>query len=479
MPYGASGLKPSYSHRLGRLAVTHFWLCAAAVTLLSAFNVLWRLPATEIWSLDEARYGVSASEMLRAHHYLIPTYAGRPEYWNLKPPLGYWLIEASYHLLGPSVLALRLPSALSALGVVWLTMLFGKGAVGRRAAILAGLMVGTGFGFLSNHGARSGGLDAELTLLMTAGLLMVPRLRESGGARLAWGALLGLGFLLKSFAILPFVLATAIYLVIGPERPRGSLRAWLPITTVFVLIVGSWALLRTLHDGTLYFVERMVSEDLFMRASHNIDGAASLPWSYAAGLFDRFFPWPLFIMAFIGRPRSALSHRHRATVRLLLLWALLPLALFSLARTHHHWYLDPTYPAWALLAAQAVLRTFRLMPLGAALCCSILALLACEARLVGHIVLREQRPQSQTFLMSLHPRGCHRENLSSTFRLEFSQRFILQVLDGFAVHEPNQPDGQAPVPGCRTRVILGRGSAGEFSVRTVSPDAGVSKPNIE
>lgn len=458
----ASGLKRPWSYRLGRLAVTRFWHCAAAVIALTAFNVFWRLPSTVIWSLDEARYGVAASEMLHAHQYLVPTYAGSPEYWNLKPPLGYWLIEASFHLLGRTVLALRLPSALSALAVVWLTMLFCRRSLGRRVAILAGLLVATCYGFLSNHGARSGGLDAELALLMSAALMMVPRLRGSATARLAWAALLGLGFLLKSFAILPFALVASIYLATAPERPRWSVPAWLPSTAVFVLIVGGWALLRTLHDGSPYFIERMVSEDLLMRASHNIDGASSLPWSYVVGLGDRFAPWPVFLVALTVRPRSTLSLRHQAILRLLLLWALLPLALFSLARTHHHWYLDPTYPAWAMLAALAVLKSFRIMPWQMALSCGILALLTCEARLLGHIILREQRPASQALLMSLRPQGAGRDSLVSTFRLEYSQRFILQVMDGFAVHEPAYKG--APVPDYPANVVLSRGASGELAI---------------
>ena len=67
-----------------------------------------------------------------------------------------------------------------------------------------------------------------------------------------------------------------------------------------------------------------------------------------------------------------------------LLWALLPLALFSVARTHHHWYLDPTYPAWAIIAAFGCLALMRyleqrgrtLLPL----CLIATALLACEVR---------------------------------------------------------------------------------------------------
>lgn len=461
-PRDAAALERPWGYRLGRVVVAHFWLCAAGVVGLMAFNVFWHLSTTVIWSLDEARYGVAASEMLRAHHFLVPTYAGSTEYWNLKPPLGYWLLEASFEWLGRTVFALRLPSALSALALVWLTMLFGKRTVGRRGAILAGLLVATCYGFLSSHGARSGELDSELALLMTAALMMVPNLRVSANARLAWGLLLGLGFLLKSFAILPFLLAAAIYLVTGPERPRWSLRPWLAAAAVFVAITGGWALLRTLHDGSPYFVERMISEDLLMRASHNIDGAPSLPWSYAMGLGDRFAPWPIFLVALTARPRSTLSMRHRATLRLLLLWAMLPLALFSIARTHHHWYLDPTYPAWAILAALAVLKSFRLMPSSLALSCSALALLACEARLLGHIALREQRPANQAFLMSLHSQGTGRESVLSTFPLAYSQRFILQVLDGFTVYAPAYRG--APVPDYPAQVILSRGATGELAI---------------
>jgi 4-amino-4-deoxy-L-arabinose transferase-like glycosyltransferase len=450
-------LRSSLSRRLGRIAWLHYGLCALAVAALMAFNVFWRLGDTAISSMDEARYGVAASEMLRAHHYLVPTYAGLTEYWNLKPPLGYWLLEGSYRLLGRSVLALRLPSALSALAVVLLTMAFCKGAFGRRAALLSGLFVATCFGFLSYHGARNGDLDAELTLLMTVALMLVPRLAGSPGARLAWGATLGLGFLLKSFAILPFALAAGVYLL-SFHRDSCRWRAWLPAAAVFSVLVGGWAVLRTVHDGTPYFVKRMISEDLLMRATHSVDGGTSLPWSYLLGLFDRFAPWPvLLLFAWFSRGRAHASLRHRSSIRLLLLWALLPLTLFSLARTHHHWYLDPTYPAWAMLAALAVLELSRRVPWRAAFCCGMIGLVGCsEARVLGRIALRDQRPPLQVFLMSLHPQAdCSRQSLVSRGPLAYSQRFILQVLDGFDVQEPGE---SAPSwrPGCHARVILAR-----------------------
>src|SRR5436309_3166758 len=78
---------------LGRLAVRQYALCALLVLLFAAFNVFVGLGESRIDDSDEARYGVSAYEMVQNRSLVVTTYAGMPEYWNLKPPLGYWLIE--------------------------------------------------------------------------------------------------------------------------------------------------------------------------------------------------------------------------------------------------------------------------------------------------------------------------------------------------------------------------------------------------
>jgi 4-amino-4-deoxy-L-arabinose transferase-like glycosyltransferase len=243
----------SFDHRLGLWMISNYRTCLLFVMALTAFNVFWHLSTTAISSMDEARYGVAASEMLSTHEHLVPTYGGHTEYWNLKSPLGYWLIEASFALFGRTPWALRVVSAVCALIVVALTMNFCSRRFGRRAAVLAGLMVGTCFGFLSNHGARSGDLDAALTLIVTLALMQLPWLRDSPRRRILFGALWACGFLLKSFAILPFTLVAMIYLAWN-RRERLSWRDWVPAAAVFVGIVGGWVITRSIHDGTTAYV---------------------------------------------------------------------------------------------------------------------------------------------------------------------------------------------------------------------------------
>jgi len=400
----------------------------------------WRLSTTAISNSDEARYGVAASEMLNAHEMVVPTYGGETEYWNLKPPLGYWTLEASYALFGRTIWALRLTSAICALGVVALTMEACCRWFGRRAAILAGLFMTTCFGFLSNHGARSGDLDAALTLILLLALIQVPGLRACRISRLLWSLLLGLGFLLKSFAILPFTLATLSWVACSGEE-RSNWRQWIPGGVVLVGLVGGWGLIRTLNDGSAYFVARMTYEDLFMRSTHVIDAGTYAPWGYVAALVDRFAPWPIIVvLGCVDRSRGPHAPRRQAVLRLLTIWALLPLCLFSLARTQHHWYLDPTYPAWAMLAAVALLK-FKIprhlhYAGGLVAGVTLLALIGCEMRFVGRVAVRDPMPSWQVFLASLADcRAVENERLVATFPLSHSERFLLQVTDGFDVQE--------------------------------------------
>jgi 4-amino-4-deoxy-L-arabinose transferase-like glycosyltransferase len=504
---------------LGRFVIRHYRLCAALVLALMACNVFLRLATSRVDDSDEARYGVSAFEMLHSRSFLVTTYAERPEYWNLKPPLGYWLIAASYRIFGCSALAMRLPSALFALAVVAATMWFCKRWSNRRQAILSGLILATSFGLLSHHGARSGDLDACLTFTLLLMAIQLPRLGDSPLRVLILGPILGCGFLLKSFAILPMIAVGAVHgLATGSWRKQKLGPCLLSLGTL-LLMVAVWAGARSQADGSFYFVRRMVVEDLFARSTSVIDKGTSSPLSYLTALADRFAPWPLLIVAaallawrerrtrranlaipdapaaaaslaatanpanavadvqpaalvhsavpahpaaaarpagplVIRRRRSWFRHPGRQGILTLLgLWIAIPVVLFSLARTQHHWYLDPIYPACAMLAAPAVLylagRAPRRWQAAALAVWIVLPLAFCEARVLKRVLVRDRMPQEQRFLLALRRTAHGRcREMRASFRLSHSERFILEVVDGFRVVDDGPgrlPAGPLPV----------------------------------
>jgi hypothetical protein len=449
---------------LGRFVIRHYALCFALVLGIMACNVFLRLATTRVDDSDEARYGVSAFEMLRSGSLLVTTYADRPEYWNLKPPLGYWLIASSYSLFGRSALALRLPSALFALAVVGATMRFCRLWCNRRQAIVAGLILTTSFGFLSHHGARSGDLDACLTFTLLLMAIQLPRLGDSPLRILTLGPILGCGFLLKSFAILPMVAVGAAHGLATGSWRKQRLGPCLLSLGALLGMVATWVGARSHADRSFYFVRRMVLEDLFARSTSLIDKGTSSPLAYLTGLGDRFAPWPFLILAAAalawhglrraaaGGPRCRPWFRRQGVLPLLGLWIGIPLTLFSLARTQHHWYLDPIYPACAMLAAPAILslagRAPQRFQAAALVAFVVLPLGFCEVRVIRRIVGRDRMPESQRFLYALrqHAHGRCRE-VRTTFPLLHSERFILEVVDGFRVVEDPLPNGPAGTAG--------------------------------
>jgi len=419
---------------LSHLAVQFFWWCFAATLALMSWNALWRLGGTYIRDFDEGRYGVAASEMLHANSALVTTYAGATEFWNLKPPLGYWFLELSYWLGGESPLTLRLPAAICALAATALTMLLVRRIAGSRAAILSGLVLATSFGFLGHHGARSGELDAPLTLLLLPLPVLAPRMLDERGARLAAGLVLGVGFLLKSFAIVPFVAAIAVYGWIS--RGVRSWRMWPLPLAITAIMAATWAVARSVSEGSWEFVRRMFTEDLLLRSTTEIDIGGSSPWDYVGCLFDRLAPWPLVVLAaFVLSRHFAKRWLSSDIATLLWCYALIPLAIFTIARTHHSWYIIPTYPAWAVLSAVAALELIecaqRVELDSVVSAMLVIGILSCEARLVAHIETHRMTA-AQDFLMSLRDR--RRDvgpELRTAFTPSYAERFLLQAVDGF------------------------------------------------
>lgn len=435
---------PSLGSLMSRSVVRHSRLWTVAILVLMAFNVFAGLGGARVDDSDEARYGVSSHEMLSGGSWLVPTYAGKCETWNLKPPLGYWIQALSFAIVGSSALALRLPSALSALAVVFLTMLVARRWLGRCEALLAGAVLATAFGYLGHHAARSGDLDALLSLLVLVAMVQLPRFDEGRWrAGLALGLTCGVIFLLKSFAVLQVLAVAVAFLSVWGER--RSVR-WLAVSLVILAAVaGAWAAARILADGSGSFVRQMVDEDLLARSARSIDRSRGHSLTYLDKVADRFAPWPIQLaaagmLAWRDLRARRVGRRADRMVALLVLWATIPFLLFSIARTHHHWYLMPIYPALAMITAASLRLLGRRVASRAgrlAFVSAILVALAfCETRVLLQSLGRDRAPESQRFLASLGKlRQGDRQPLAASFPLSHSERFLLEAVAGFRVRE--------------------------------------------
>jgi len=292
-----------------------------------------------------------------------------------KAPLMYWAIVISYKIFGVHDWAARIPIALAAVGLAWVTAAFGIWAFGRRAGLYAGLIIATCVGlFLFTRILIP---DVILTLTMTLALWAFLRVLEEDEPHPRIWALvlainLGLGLLLKSLIAVVFPgAAAAIFLLI--TRQFFVARTWKrlrPISgaAVILLIAVPWHVLAAmrnppiwvwtlksgpgLYHGFLwfYFVNEQVLRFLNLRYPRDYN---TVPRAYF-WLFHLvwLFPWSVYFPAIA---KLSFKPEDRAgRVRLLALCFTGFLLAFFTFSTTQEYYSMPCYPALALLIGSAM-----------------------------------------------------------------------------------------------------------------------------
>src|SRR5580698_8002649 len=172
-----------------------------------------------------------------------------------KPALIYWTIALSYKIFGVHDWSARIPIALSALALCWVTAAFGVWAFGKRAGFYAGLCISTCVGlFLFTRV-----LIPDVTLTFTTALAMWSFLRavddEEPHPRLwafLFAASLGAGLLLKSLIAVVFPVGAAIVYLLF-TRQLFSWKTWKRLhpfsgALVILLVAAPWHILDTLRN---------------------------------------------------------------------------------------------------------------------------------------------------------------------------------------------------------------------------------------
>jgi hypothetical protein len=145
------------------------WLGGAALALAVVALYVYGSSAYPLTEPDEARYAEIAREMLVRRDWITP-HLNFVKYFE-KPPLVYWATAAAFTAFGVNELSARLPSLLSGIGTIALTVWLAARMYGAPTALLALpiLALGPLFGFM----AQTLTLDMSLTLLMTLAMVGV------------------------------------------------------------------------------------------------------------------------------------------------------------------------------------------------------------------------------------------------------------------------------------------------------------------
>ena len=321
----------------------------------------------------DAVHAQMARNMLTSGDFVTAHLDGVP--YLEKAPLLYWMIAGGYEIFGVHDWVARIPIALAAVGLCWLTAAFGIWAFGQRAGFYAGLCMATCIGlFLFTRVLIP---DVMVTFTIALAMWAFLRVLEEGEAHprfwaFVMAACLGTGLLLKSLIAIVFPVAAAvIYLFF--TRQLFSWETWKRLhvfsgAAIVLLIAAPWHLLATLrnppyfvftlHSGPgqyhgffwFYFINEQLLRFLNLRYPRDY---STVPRVYF-WLFQLvwMFPWSMY---FPGVARLSFKPVDRAgrTRLLALCWAGFVMVFFTLSTTQEY-YSMPCYPAFALLLGSAM-----------------------------------------------------------------------------------------------------------------------------
>jgi 4-amino-4-deoxy-L-arabinose transferase-like glycosyltransferase len=292
-----------------------------------------------------------------------------------KSPLIYWMIAVSYQVFGVHDWAARIPVALSAVMLCWLTFRIGAWAFSLRAGMYAGLTLATSIGLwlFTRIQIPDVTVTATIALALWAFLRALdPEERRSGLWSAVMAAAMGLGLLLKGLIALVFPVAAAL-LYLGFSGLLLERETWRRLRVfrgagIALLIAAPWHVLATLRnppyfDFTMasgpghyrgffwfYFLNEHVLRFLNLRYPRDYN---TVPRVYF-WLFHLLwlFPWSVYFPA-VAKLRFRGSDRAARMRLLCLCWTGFLLVFFTFSSTQEY-YSMPCYPALALLLGSAL-----------------------------------------------------------------------------------------------------------------------------
>jgi 4-amino-4-deoxy-L-arabinose transferase-like glycosyltransferase len=292
-----------------------------------------------------------------------------------KPPLIYWMIAASYKVLGEHDWVARMPVVLSSIALALLTLAIGTWAFGRRAGLYAGLVIATCVGlFLFT---RIQIPDVMLTFTIALAMWSFLRIFDETEKRPGlwcnvFAASLGVGLLLKSLIAVVFPCGAAL-LYLFFTKSLFDRKTWQKLhlirSLVIILVIAApWHILATLrnppyfawtlHSGPgeyhgflwFYFINEQLLRFLNLRYPRDYN---TVPRYLFWGLhLVWLFPWSVYFPAVVKQSFKPIDRASRTRL-LALCWTGFLLVFFTFSTTQEY-YSMPCYPALALLLGSAM-----------------------------------------------------------------------------------------------------------------------------
>jgi len=329
------------------------------------FPLFLHLDVLPLRLFDESRLAMNAAAMIMNNNWLVTYYQDNPDMWSTKPPLLIWIQALLFKLIGPTELALRLPSAIAATLTCFSLLVFSlKHLKSYWFGFITSIILVTSSGYVGMHGTRTGDYDALLTLFITLFALAAFSYSQN---RSRWNlfcfflffSLAALTKGVQSVIILPaiflYILATTWRKITWSDGAAIAIGGLLSI-----LAIGSYYLLREqANPGYLLAVWQNELGGRYMEVNENNTGGF---FFYLQNITNRHFSswyWLVPIGFVVGLFSSQNALRKLTLFSAgIALWYWL---VISTSQTKLFWYALPLYPFLSVIAAVPIFSVFEMI----------------------------------------------------------------------------------------------------------------------
>jgi hypothetical protein len=321
------------------------WSVVLILMVAGLVIFFYRLGVPGLMDPDEGRYAEIAREFFVLRDWGIPHLNLLP--YLEKPPLVYWLTALSFKLLGYTEMAARLPSAVSALGGVFLAYGLGRSLWGPGPGMLGALVLASAAGYVAL--GRILTLDMTFTLWLNLGIGLGYLALSRGQNRLWPWAYLALALAVLTKGPVALVLAGLVWVIwMAVHRRSGrsliQIRSWVLLAAITLpwFVYVQWRYPEFFrffileHHLYRFLTPAIHPEPLFYYIPLLL--GLLLPWTWV-------LPWTLAI----GRWRDP-------DYRFLVIWAAVIVVFFSLSRGKLAPYILPALLPLALLLGHGLAR---------------------------------------------------------------------------------------------------------------------------
>ncbi|HEC26427.1 MAG TPA: glycosyltransferase family 39 protein [Gammaproteobacteria bacterium] len=334
------------------------------VFLLGAFAFVMLFQGSRgLWEPDEGRYTGIASQMIRSADYLHPAFNDDLKHYA-KPPFTYWAIASALNMTGFNEWSARLPNAIAFSFTVLLLFLLARTITPARPWLPPLIYLSFLFPSLAANVVTT---DTLLTLWETLAVFGFVAYWKDRSRRRKFPVMLmwfgfGMAFITKGPpGLLPLLVILAFVVFIEGRRAVTGLFSIAGIV-IFIVFGFGWyiAIIISQPDLVSYFFYDEFINRIATGVHHRNAQWYGAFVIYGPTLILGTLPWTLPLLRAVKDCRQSIFSRSWWKLKqkedpfavFLILWLVIPLTIFFLARSRLPLYILPLFPALALIVGK-------------------------------------------------------------------------------------------------------------------------------